>query len=103
MSQISKTNIVSLVAVREQKNAETEELAYRARILSMDKLALLEEMVRFQEERTSLGELTIQMMIRGKHLFKALEESAETNELRSLTRSYRRHLEAELADRLKAR
>ena len=36
------------------------------------------------------------MMVRGQVLFKALEESAETQELRLLTRSYRRHLEFEL-------
>jgi hypothetical protein len=90
------SNIVSLNAVREVKEAEGD-LAYKAKILGMDKLELLEEMVRFQEERSRLGLLTPTLMIQGKILFKALEESAETNELRLLTRSYRRHLEYELA------
>ncbi len=92
------SNIVSLKAVREIKEAEDSELtAYHARILSMDKLELLEEMVRFQEERTRAGRLTPSMMVRGKLLFKALEENAETQELKILTRSYRRHLDLELA------
>lgn len=90
------SNIVSLKAVRQVKDAEAD-LTYKAKILGMDKLELLEEMVRFQEERSRIGELTPEMMIQGKVLFKALEESAETNELRLLTRSYRRHLEYELA------
>ena len=90
------SNIVSLKAVRDIKEAEGD-MAYHAKILGMDKLELLEEMVRFQEERSRVGHLTPQMMIQGKVLFKALEDSAETNELRMLTRSYRRHLEYELA------
>lgn len=99
---MANQNVVSLAAVRELKSAENQDLAYQAQILGMDKLELLEEMVRFQEERTRLGHLTVQMMVRGKYLFKALEESAETNELKLLTRSYRRHLEYELTERTRA-
>jgi hypothetical protein len=91
------SNVVSLQAARELKQAEKDDYAYRAKILSMDKLQLLEEMVRFQEERSQRGELTPAMMLRGKILFRALEDTAETQELRLLTRSYRRHLEFELA------
>lgn len=92
------SNVVSLQAAREIREAETEDHAYRAQILGMDKLELLEEMVRFQEERSLLGRLTLPMMIRGRHLFKALEETAETQELKILTRSDRRHLDYELQD-----
>ncbi len=95
------SNVVSLNAIRELKDAANEEMAYQALILSMDKLELLEEMVRFQEERSRLGHLTPRMMTRGKHLFKALEETAETQELRILTRSYRKHLDYELQEYLK--
>ena len=92
------SNVVSIKVAREIKDAESEDHAYHAMILSMDKLELLEEMVRFQEERSALGSLTLAMMIKGRHLFKALEETAETQELKILTRSYRRHLEFELQD-----
>jgi len=78
------------------KQAETSLLDYQARILGMDKLELLEEMVRFQEERAQSGELTYQLMIEGQYLFKRLEENAETPELRTLTKQYRRHLEQEI-------
>ena len=91
------SNVVSLRAVREIKAAQSEDIDYHARILGMDKLELLEEMVRFQEERSQVGHLTLNMMVRGRLLFKALEENAETQELRILTRSYRRHLDYELA------
>jgi hypothetical protein len=95
------SKLVSLKAAREMKEAENQDRDYHARVLVMDKLELLEEMVRFQEERSRLGHLTPSMMVRGRVLFKALEETAETRELQLLTRSYRRHLEYELADFLR--
>lgn len=98
---LGMSNIVSLKAIRDVKQAQSEDHEYRAKILTMEKVELLEEMVRFQEERTRVGKLTPAMMVQGKVLFKALEESAETQELKILTRSYRRHLEYELADYLK--
>lgn len=98
---MARNNIVYLHTVREIRNAETTDHAYRAQILAMDKLELLEEMVRFQEERTRQGTLSVQMMVRGKALFDALEKHAETEELRLLARSYRRHLDYELADAMK--
>jgi hypothetical protein len=42
----------------------------------------------------------VEMMARGKYLFKALEERAETQELQLLARSYRRHLEHEMSQTL---
>src|SRR4051812_28797961 len=90
-------NVVSLKAARELKSSKYEDEAYKAQILGMDKLELLEEMVRFQEERARIGHLTPSMMTRGKVLFRALEETAETQELKLLTRSYRRHLDYELS------
>lgn len=62
----------------------------------MSKMELLEEMVRFQEERSQRGQLTLTMMVRGRILFRALEINAETDELRLLASSYRRHLEHEI-------
>jgi hypothetical protein len=92
--------IISLQAAKTLKAAQYEDPEYQKRILAMDKFELLEEMIRFQEERSKAGELTLGMMVRGQYLFKALEESAETRELALLTRSYRRHLEHELEDHL---
>lgn len=91
------SNIISIRAFKALKDVESEELAYRARILSMTKVELLEEMVTFQEERKELGSLSHEMMIKGRHLFRALEEAADTQELKILSRSYRRHLEYEIA------
>jgi hypothetical protein len=94
-------NVISLKAARELKIAQQEDLAYQARILSMDKVQLLEEMVSFQEERSRNGVLSLPMMVRGKILFRALEKNAETDALRMLTRSYRRHLEFEMQEYVK--
>lgn len=90
--------VVYLRRAKEVRSTIEADAAYQAKILGMDKLELLEEMVKFQEKRSHLGRLTPQMMVEGKVLFRALELAAETEELRILARSYRRHLEYELAD-----
>jgi len=95
---MAEDRVISLDVVRELKVARIEDQAYKARILMMDKHELLEEMVRYQEERKRLGRLTPSLMIRGRTLFAALEESAESEELQILSRSYRRHLDYELRD-----
>lgn len=95
---ISEARKLRLKLAREDEHAE--EYAYQAKILGMDKLELLEEMLRFNQEKTEQGELSIQKINRGKYLFKALEERAETEELRLLARSYRRHLQSELTARI---
>ena len=92
--------VISFQAAKKVKDARFEDPAYETKIGAMDKYELLEEMIRFQEERSKNGELTLGMMVRGKCLFKALEESAETRELALLTRSYRRHLEHEMTEHL---
>ncbi len=95
---MSSTPLISLDAVRKLRESDPADQEYRARILVMDKLELLEEMVRFQEERSRLGHLVPEMMVRGQVLFKALEDQASTRELQMLARSYRRHLDHELRE-----
>jgi hypothetical protein len=92
--------VIDLAKHREVKKAAYEDQAYEGVIKRMDKLELLEEMVRFQEERCNLDKLTLPLIIKGRILFGALEASAETSELRLLTRSYKRHLDYELASYL---
>jgi predicted RNA-binding protein YlxR (DUF448 family) len=106
-SQPATAKIISIDSMRrlraiQSRSPSDEDYAYQARILGMDKLALLEEMVRFQQERSERGDLTPEMMSRGRYLFKALEEKAETEELRLLARSYRRHLDHELNEHRRA-
>ncbi len=98
--QNSQSEITSLTHFRELKRAKAQEEMYRSKLLNLTKLELLEEMVRFQEERRLEDKLSITMMVRGHHLFKQLEERADTRELQILARAYRRHLEHEL-DHLK--
>lgn len=100
-SSMGANNVVSLNVVREMRKVETGDPDYEKRIFHMSKLELLEEMMHFQEERSSLGHLSLKMMIQGQILFKALEDNAETEELKSLSRSYRRHLKYELEAYLK--
>ena len=90
------SNVISIRAFKALRETDVEELAYRARILSMSKVELLEEMVRFQEERKTVVSLTPLLMLKGRHLFRALEECADSQELKILSRSYRRHLEYEI-------
>jgi len=95
------TNVVSLNKIRAIRKAKNRNPAYHARILSMNKVELLDEMMLFQQERSQLGHLSVEMMVRGQILFKALEKSAETKELHQLARSYRKHLQLELEAFLK--
>ena len=89
-------NIVSLDAFRKLRQAHQDQPGYATFLKQMSKPELLEEMVRFQEDRSQIGELNLNMILRGRTLFQMLEENAETRELQILSRSYRRHLEYEL-------
>jgi len=100
LNQDGITEVTSLTQYRELKRAMAQEELYRTKLLHLTKLELLEEMVRFQEERRLDEKLSVAMMVRGHHLFTQLEERADTRELQILARAYRRHLEYEL-DHLK--
>ena len=64
----------------------------------MDKLELLEEMVRFQEYKAKNLKLSEEYILRGLALFKNLILTAETNELKKLTQNYHSFLEKELVN-----
>ena len=96
----SQENIIDLVAERNKRGIAQHDPYYQMKINRMNKIELLEEMVRYQEERSVKGRLTLTMMVRGKILFRALEIQAETEELRLLSSSYRRHLEHEIDQHL---
>lgn len=94
---LNNQNVFDLTTERnKRKQNSLHDADYQMIINRMSKIELLEEMVRFQEERTAKGNLTELMMVRGKILFRALELNAETDELRLLAGSYRRHLEHEI-------
>ena len=88
--------LIDLVAERNKRGMARHDPYYQILINRMNKMELLEEMVRFQEERSKKDNLRLTMMVRGKILFRALETTAETDELRLLASSYRRHLEHEI-------
>jgi len=88
--------LIDFVAERNKRGMARHDPYYQIQINRMNKMELLEEMVRFQEDRSKKENLTLTMMVRGKILFSALERNAETDELRLLASSYRRHLEHEI-------
>ena len=94
-------DVIDIVAERNKRGTAKHDPYYQMQINRMGKVELLEEMVRFQEERSAKGNMSLTMMVRGRILFRALEISAETDELRLLTSSYRRHLEHEIEIHLK--
>ena len=93
-------NVVDLSLERSKRGSAKHDPYYQMNINRMSKIELLEEMVRFQEERTAKGSLTLTIMVRGRILFRALETHAETDELRLLASSYRRHLDHEIDNSL---
>ena len=95
-------NVIDFVVERNKRGLAKHDPYYQMHINRMSKIELLEEMVRFQEERSTKGELSLTMMVRGRILFRALETHAETDELRLLASSYRRHLELEIENEIKA-
>jgi hypothetical protein len=96
-----QADLIDLVAERNKRGLAKHDPYYQIQINRMGKIELLEEMVRFQEERSNRGGLSLAMMVRGRILFSALESHAETDELRLLASSYRRHLEYEIEKNLK--
>jgi len=98
---MKNAKVISFKALKNIKDEKEKDRAYLYKIKRMDKFQLLEEMVRFQEERSQKDELTLNLMIKGQVLFKALEEHAETEALRSLSSSYCKHLAYELEEYLK--
>jgi hypothetical protein len=93
-------NVVDLCLERNKRGSAKHDPYYQMNINRMSKIELLEEMVRFQEERTAKGALSLTLMVRGRILFRALESHAETDELRLLASSYRRHLDHEIDNSL---
>lgn len=81
---------------RRVDSAALQDEAYLRVLQRMEKAELLEEMVRFQQRRSKVDSLTLPMMIRGRILFSTIEKTADTEALKSLASSYRRHLEHEL-------
>ncbi len=102
LKQPDDLNIIDLTKERTKRGLAKHDPNYQLIINAMSKIELLEEMVRFQETRSTQGNLTLNMMVRGKILFRALELNAETDELRLLASSYRRHLEHEIEHSQKA-
>jgi hypothetical protein len=94
-------NVIDFVVERNKRGLAKHDPYYQMHINRMCKIELLEEMVRFQEERSAKNELSLTMMVRGRILFRALEQQAETDELRTLASSYRRHLEHEIDNEIK--
>ena len=69
--------------------------AYESKVAAMDKVTLLDEMIRFQDEQMKTREPSREQLIRGRILFQALLRSAETDELRKLSGDYKTRLEDE--------
>lgn len=68
----------------------------KPRFVYHDKQTLLNQMVDFQERRKAGVKLDITMILEGIELFKSLESTADTEELRVLSKSYFKYLEHEL-------
>ena len=97
---MSTAKVILLQPIREFRNAQKSENSYRDWVNRLEKVELLEEMMRFQEERSKEGPLSLKTIVQGQLLFAVLEEKAETEELRHLAKSFRRHLECELRESL---
>jgi hypothetical protein len=69
--------------------------AYEVKVAEMNKVTLLDEMIRYQDELMKSKEPSREQLIRGRILFQALLRSAETDELKKLSGDYKTRLEDE--------
>lgn len=92
--------VIDLELERKKRGLMPHDPTYQIKINKMDKMELLEEMVRFNDSRSKGEKMSLALMIQGRILFKALELMAQTQELRLLAGSYRKHLEHELEEKL---
>ncbi|MBU6154922.1 MAG: hypothetical protein KGP28_11515 [Bdellovibrionales bacterium] len=92
--------IIDLELERKKRGLIPHDPIYQIKVNKMDKMELLEEMVRFNDSRSKGEKMSLSLMIQGRILFKALELMAQTEELRILAGSYRKHLEHELEEKL---
>jgi len=65
--------------------------------MNMHKIELLEEMVKFQDEKARTGTLTRLQINNGIILFRELEKQAETPEMKQLASAYQKHLRLTLS------
>ncbi len=85
-------NIVNLSSFRD----EFSNPSYAAKIATMDRLGLVNEVIGFNEERYLNGGLNKDLMVRGLILFKNMAENAETPNFKEFAKTYHKHLELEL-------
>ncbi len=108
--------VIDFIEFRKKRGVIEHDPHYQLQINQMNKFELLEEMVKYQDQMREFNELLeskppgqktledrsleerkrLKMLIQGKILFRALEERAETDDLRLLSTSYRRHCEYEI-------
>jgi len=89
------SNVIDL-KTRKPITQDFQDTEYLATVMTMDKLELLDEMIRFQQ-MGGLKNITIMAAVRASHLFEVLEATAETNELKEVCMTYRSRLK-ELLD-----
>ena len=69
MASEDSGTIIDLVAERNKRGMFQHDTYYQNLINRMNKMELLEEMVRFNDKKPSSGKMSLTMMVRGKILF----------------------------------
>jgi hypothetical protein len=89
-------DVFDFQAAKNKKENLLKDPFFQKYIDKMDIPQLLEEMIRYHEQKPKDKELVFSM-IRGIILFEALERKCFTEEVRLLAGSYKRHLQHEIA------
>ncbi len=92
-------NVVALKKYRVLKSYDLDIKLYRAKIVKMPKLALLEELLKYHEDFLASPK-NIGATLRGRELLSVLEERAELTELKELSLDFKRKLQVRLAEQL---
>lgn len=91
--------VINLKTFRVLKKQKREGLAYRHRIMGMQKPELLQELLSYHESYQK-DPHDIRVTIRGQHLMDVLEARAELRELQELAREFQSKLKARYRSQL---
>jgi hypothetical protein len=89
-------NPICLNQFKKYKKEQRNQGLYSIKLKQMNKTELLEELIRFQKERSLFEGPSLEMILQGELLFQALITHCESTEMQKFAKTYLKHLKHEL-------
>jgi len=95
-------DVYDFQAAKNKKQNQNTDPLFQKQVDRMDRLQLMEEMIKYNDKRKESKDPNgLFWIIRGIILFTAIEHKCETNDMKALASSYRRHLQIQLDEKNK--